>query len=175
VVAIALRTDPERPIHSGRPRTVYFVKLRDNADPMHQPELLRSSFAKDGVHYLLDAPAGRYAAVACDGRSQELQWSAYFPESLIRATEREVPEGKAVLLGSVELELRPITTTGDQAQQHYLRVLHPKWIEQKAALKLFTKDEHAWGGKWIDLGDGADVLERMRKGLGAAWASRFSG
>jgi hypothetical protein len=153
--------------------TAYFVRLADDSDPMRQPELLRSNYAEDGVLYLLDAPPGRYAAVACYGRGQETDWTAYFPESLILATDKPVPEGRAVLLGSFEMDLRSISTTGDAAQQHYLRTLFPKWEKQSATLKLFTRDDHAWGGPWLDLKDEEDVYARMRRSLGAAWASRF--
>ena len=172
IVALALRTDPDREAHGGRPRQAYFVKLSDDSDPMRQPQLLRSDFTADGVMYLLNAAPGRYAAVACYGKGQS-EWTAYFPESFIRASEKQVPEGKAVLLGSFVMDLRSISTTGDAAQHHYMRVLWPDWEQKSAALKLFTRDNHAWGGPWRDLGDAKDVVARMKKNLGPEWASRF--
>jgi len=173
VVALALRTDPEREPHAGRPRQAYFVRLADDSDPMRQPEMLRSDFTADGVMFLLNAPPGRYAAVACYGQGEGREWTAYFPESLIRASEKQVPEGKAVLLGSFVMDLRSISTTGDAAQKHYMRVLWPDWEKKGAALKLFTRDNHAWGGPWRDAGDADDMVARMRKNLGPEWASRF--
>ncbi len=172
VVAIALRTDADRDAHRGRPRQAYFVKLADDSDPMRQPELLRSDYTCDGIMVLLNAAPGRYAAVACYGKGEQ-DWTAYFPESLIRATEKQVPEGKAVLLGSFGVTLRSISTTGDAAQRHYMRVLWPDWERKHAALKAFTRDNHAWGGPWTDEGDATDVAARLKEKLGAAWASRF--
>jgi len=172
VVAIALRTEAARDAHTGRPRQAYFVKLTDDSDPMRQPELLRSDYMRDGIMVLLNAPPGRYAAVACYGKGEH-EWTAYFPETLIRATEKQVPEGKAVLLGSFAMDLRSITTTGDAAQHHYMRVLWPDWEKQHAALKLFTRDDHAWGGPWIDAGNASRVTARLKEILGPEWASRF--
>jgi len=173
VVAVALHTEAQREQHEGRPRTAYFVRLGDGgSDALSQPVLLRSDYAADGVMYLMNAQPGRYAAVACYGKGDR-QWTAYFPTDLIRASEKDVPEGKVVLLGSFDVKLRSISTTGDAAQNHYLRVLFPDWETKHAALKLFARDEHAWGGPWIDLGDEAKVLERMRKRLGPAWAGRL--
>jgi hypothetical protein len=173
VVAIALFTRPDRDVHAGTPKTVYFVKLAAEGDLTAQPTLLMSDFEADGVLYLMNAAPGRYAAVACYGKGPSRHWTAYFPEDLIRKTDRNVPAGRAVLLGSYEMDLRPITTTGDTAQWHYLHTLFPNWQTRSEALRLFTKDDHAWGGPWIDLGDEADVEKRMRKRLGTAWAGRF--
>lgn len=173
VVAVALATRADREPHEGRPRTAYFVKLGEGGDAAAQPVLLRSDYEKDGILYLMNAAPGRYAAVACYGKGMDRQWTAYFPEDMIRATEREVPEGKAVLLGSYDVDLRSIATEGDAAQQHYLRVIHPGWATRSAALKLFTRDEHAWGGPWHE-GDARAALARMKERLGAAWAGRFA-
>jgi hypothetical protein len=173
VVAVALSTRADREPHEGRPRTAYFVRLGDAGDALSQPVLLRSDYAADGVFYLINAQPGRYAAVACYGKGQSRQWTAYFPEDLIRASERAVPEGKVVLLGAYDVELRSISTEGDAAQQHYLNVLFPKWRHQSAALKLFTRDDHAWGGPWYR-DDAEDARALMRKRLGAAWADRFA-
>jgi hypothetical protein len=149
------------------------VKLADGANSLSQPVLLRSDYEADGVLYLTNAAPGRYAAVACYGKGQSRQWTAYFPEDLIRATEREVPEGKAVLLGSYDVSLRSISTKGDAAQQHYLRAIFPEWDKKSAALKLFAKDMHAWGGPWIAARDTSGTLARMKERLGPAWAGRF--
>ncbi|MFI5402721.1 MAG: hypothetical protein ACHQ1G_07285, partial [Planctomycetota bacterium] len=171
--AVALLTEAQSPAHRGRPTTVFFVKLAEDSDPAHQPVLLRSNYKEDNVHYLLDAAPGRYAVVACIGKGEGPSWTAYFPESLIVASAKDVPEGKAVLLGSFKVDLRSVTTTGDAAQHHYLGVLSPHFAKQSAALRLFTKEEHAWGGPWLDMGDEADVRARMKKSLGPDWASRF--
>jgi hypothetical protein len=92
---------------------------------------------------------------------------------MIRATEKQVPEGTAVLLGSFDMDLRSITTSSDAAQQHYFGVIHPGWATKKAALKPFLRDMHAWGGPWRDIGDEEEVLARMRKRLGSAWSGHF--
>jgi hypothetical protein len=173
VVAIALSTRADREPHEGRPRTAYFVKLGDAGDALSQPVLLRSDYEADGVLYLTNAAPGRYAAVACYGKGMDRQWTAYFPEDLIRATEKDVPEGKAVLLGSFDVHLRSISTTGDAAQHHYLRTIFPEWSKKSAALKVFAKDAHAWGGPWTAARDTSGTLARMRKRLGPAWAGRF--
>jgi len=170
VVAIALRTRADRAPHEGRPRTAYFVKLGGEGT---QPILLRSNYERDGVLYLVNAEPGRYAAVACYGKGQSNEWTAYFPEDLIRATEKDVPEGKVVLLGSFEVSLRSISTPGDAAQEHYLHLIFPDWEKRSEGLKLFTRDQHAWGGPWFAEDDTADVVERMRNRLGPAWAGGF--
>ncbi|HEX5137479.1 MAG TPA: hypothetical protein VFY93_10935 [Planctomycetota bacterium] len=170
VVAIALITRADRPPHEGRPRTAYFVKLAAEGT---QPILLRSDYERDGVLYLVNAQPGRYAAVACYGKGETNDWTAYFPESLIRATEKEVPEGRVVLLGSFRVDLRSISTPGDATQQHYLNLIFPEWAKRSEAWKLFTRDQHAWGGPWLAADDAADVLLRMRKRLGPAWAAGF--
>jgi hypothetical protein len=174
VVAVALATRADREPHEGRPRTAYFVRLADGGNSLSGPVLLRSDYEADGVFYLTNAQPGRYAAVACYGKGQSRQWTAYFREDLIRATEKDVPEGRVVLLGSFDVELRSISTEGDAAQRHYLRVLFPQWDKKSAALKLFAKDEHAWGGSWTARDTGG-TLARMRKRLGPAWAGRFPG
>ena len=173
VVALALRTRPDREVRTGRPVQAYFVKLAEGTDAAKQPVLLRSNFTEGGVMYLLDAEPGRYAAVACYGRGEGREWTAYFPEDLILASAKDVPEGKAVLLGSFEMDLRPITTTGDEAQHHYFQLLWPNWNEKSPALKLFVRDNHAWGGPWLDEHDETEIVARMKRDLGAAWASRF--
>jgi hypothetical protein len=173
-VAIALSTRPDRDAHAGRPTLAYFVRLADGADAARASTILRSNYYANGIAYLLDAAPGRYVAVACHARHDGHEWTAYFPESLIRATEREVPPGKAVFLGDFDASLRSISMPGDPAQEHYLRVISPKWQKRDAALKLFTRDEHAWVAAWHAARDVAGPEERMRKELGAAWADRFA-
>jgi len=175
VVAIMLKTEPDREPHTGHPKTAYFVKLADEGDALQQSVLLRSDYAAEGVLYLMNAAPGRYAAVACYGAGEGHEWTAYFPEDLIRASAKQVPAGKVVLLGSFDVDLRSISTNGDEAQHYYMRLLFPKWEKQSQALRLFTRDDHAWGGPWRDAGNADDVLARMRKSLGPAWERGFEG
>jgi hypothetical protein len=173
VVAIVLRTRAQRDPHAGRPTLAYFVRLGEGVDAARAGTILPSNHHANGVAYLLDALPGRYVAVACHGRHDGYEWTAYFPEAMVRATEKTVPAGKAVLLGDFDGTLHSISTPGDRAQEHYLRVISPNWEKRAAALKLFTRDEHAWVGEWHVASDVSDVVARMRKELGEAWADRF--
>jgi len=173
VVAVALRTNPERDAHRGRPQAVYFVRAEEDVDIARLPEVVPSDYYADGVYALLNAAPGRYAVVGCHARGDGREWNAYFAESLIRASEQEVGPGEAVVLGSFDIDLKSISTEGDAAQEHYLRVISPSWQRRATALKLFTRDEHAWGKRWRDRGDAAEVRARLRDRLGPPLAGRF--
>jgi hypothetical protein len=173
VVALAITATSPRKTQGGTAQVVYFVRLAEDVDAARAPELLRSNYTSGGIAYLLDAAPGRYAAVGCFAERDGYHWTGYFPEGLIRATEREVAAGTAVLLGSYDAELRPMSTTGDQAQHHYLKIISPEWEQRSQALKLFTRDEHAWIANWRETGDRDEILARMKKRLGPDWSGRF--
>jgi len=173
VVAVAVRTNPDRDVHRARPQAVYFVRCEGDVDVTRLPEVIRSDYYADGVYALLNAAPGRYAVVGCYARGNGREWNAYFAATLIRASEKEAAPGQAVVLGSFDVDLRSISTSGDEAQEHYLQVIAPTWNRRTTALKLFTRDEHAWGTTWRDRGDEGPILARLRKRLGPAWAGRF--
>lgn len=136
-INIALR--PPIGLYSQVPQAVYFVKLDDELE-LRQPVVVRSSYSTDGRVYLLNAPAGHYAAVAAffyrptpiampgapppqHSLGGRLGFITYFPEEMVKQTRVNLVKGQFVFSGSYVVDQSLCCKNNDSIQRHYARVL----------------------------------------------------
>jgi hypothetical protein len=135
---------------------VYFVRT-DTSNPFSQETLIPSNYASDGYVYLVNAPPGRYAAVAAFHNqpmpgttsttnlgggfsasatlSGSLGSATYFSEDLIGKTEVAVEPSSATLMGELVVS-QSWTWRPDDAQTHYHRLV--------GAGIPHTGNKHSW-------------------------------
>ncbi len=107
--------------------------------------MMPSNYSKDGYFYLLNAPPGRYAAVATF-RSQSsapagppsggggvsvsvhigsTEYATYFDEKLIALTEIDVTSGSFGFMGDFEVDTTTSFKEADATQLYFYRLLAP--------------------------------------------------
>ena len=121
------------------PDAVYFIRLNGTERVKGYFPLLRSNFRQANQYYLLNAPPGRYAAVAASrmitvptsqvnymgpyGPSQF--FTTYFPEPMIRQTIVEVTPGGVAFMGNYSVQKNVDFYAGDETQLHYRWLVEP--------------------------------------------------
>ena len=116
---------------------VYFVLLGGTDRVRGHFPRLRSNFRRGDRFYLLNAPPGRYAAVAAskrdpgpvDGPSSPLSpntfHTTYFGEAMIRKTIAEVDPGGFAFMGTFSVRKDFDFYAGDETQVHYRSLIEP--------------------------------------------------
>ena len=116
---------------------VYFVRLGATDRVRGHFPRLRSNFRRGDRFYLLNAPPGRYAAVAVSKRdpgavdgpgspfSPNTFHTAYFGEPMIRKTIVEVESGKFAFMGTFSVRKDIDFYAGDETQVHYRSLIEP--------------------------------------------------
>lgn len=152
--AIAIHIDARAPvkIFPVEVDRVLFVQLDERGDSsLTRTNLIPSNYSRDGYFYLLNAPPGRYAAVAAF-HSKEREtvklgetfslgkgvtvwvgteivrydyFTIYLPERLIRLTEVAVQPRRIAFMGEYVVETSVGLEGADDVQSHYFRLLHP--------------------------------------------------
>jgi hypothetical protein len=124
--AIGIRFETHVPIFGQLhlPSIVFFVRT-ENDDDLAQSQVIRSNFARSGRLYLLNAPPGKYAAVASFRSDQYAGYLTVFSEELIDSTRVEVVPGKLAFMGSYSLGESVRMGSAEPIQKHYAELLAP--------------------------------------------------
>jgi len=125
--AIGIRFETHVPIFGHQPSVVFFVKI-ENDDDLAQSQVIQSNFAKRGRLYLLNAPPGKYVAVASARWDQYGTYVTLFSKELIEATRVEVVPGKLVFMGTYFVREPYGMGNADPIQNHYASVLEPHLV-----------------------------------------------
>ena len=115
---------------------VYFVRLGTTDRVRGHFPRLRSNFRRGDRFYLLNAPPGRYAAVAASKRdpgavsrrsfySPNTFHTTYFGEPMIRKTIVEVEPGRFAFMGTFSVRKDLDFYAGDETQAHYRSLIEP--------------------------------------------------
>ena len=139
VLGVSLQTQWNFPGVAELPDAVYFIRLDGTERVRGHFPLLRSNFRQANQYYLLNAPPGRYAAVAASrmvgvpttqvnymgpyGPSQF--FTTYFPEPMIRQTIVEVKAGGVAFMGNYSVRKDVDFYAGDETQAHYRWLVEP--------------------------------------------------
>jgi hypothetical protein len=156
-------------IASQAAQAVYFVRLPDGAESIRETEVISSNYARDGYVYLLNAPPGRYAAVAMSRVDEghvsssagehvgggvsvgvtlsvpDFHKSTFFEEKLIRMTGVEVEAGSIAFMGEYSVDESWGWGGADETQLHYRRLLIPGAEEKSGTSRLFSTAQHYRG------------------------------
>jgi hypothetical protein len=128
---IAVSIEAKPPIKIGKmPATqVYFARLDSGADPFAAIDVIPSSHSSRGQVYLLNAPPGRYVAVAAllegVGGNASFQTMTFLSAATISQTEVAVVPGRITLMGRFKVQASLKIDEADAAQSHYYRLLSP--------------------------------------------------
>lgn len=170
VGGIAIRVKARAPISvfSQRAEQVLFVRLAGPGTPATAGQPMPSNYLKDGYIYLLNAPPGTYVAVAgfkdmepvpsvpsapaAPGLSVSVTFSpsatnytTYFPEDMIRATETEVTAGRIAFMGSFVVDQQVGLDGADPTQRHFYAQLGKGDEEESFLANAFGGDYHYRG------------------------------
>lgn len=146
---------------------VYFVRT-DTEDPLVKDTLIPSNYASGGYLYLLNAPPGRYSAVAASYTAQSapmgstanlgggfsvstsVSYSAgimtYFPSDAIEKALVTVEPSSVVFMGEFVLDRALSMNDADEAQMYYYRQVAPGAEDRNFLLRgpHFKGSLHAW-------------------------------
>lgn len=131
--AIGISVSLKAPIRlfSRAPDWIYFVKVEREEDLYTQGQQYRLSNYVEGDHvYLLNAPPGRYVAVAASYRTQTQkgatkEFTTFFSKELIKLTEVTAAPGTIVFMGKYVVNTSAGLTDADDAQLHYFHLVAP--------------------------------------------------
>jgi len=157
IVAISVKTRPPVKIGKELNLGVYFVRL-DDESTLTTDALVQSNYALGDYAFLVNAPPGRYAAVASqvvktvetDTSSTVYQGSnvevtagvgfqaavgktTYFPDQVIRQTIVEVPPGGTAFMGDFILDTSLGLGGADPTQHYYRARITP---DQQSGIKV---------------------------------------
>jgi hypothetical protein len=183
-VAIHVETYAPLPLWAQGSGQVFFVRLdeeREQLDGMVRHQVLTSNYNRDGYAYMLNVPAGRYAAVACsreDERPTEpvpvasgshgnwtgtvsvsiapnsVSYATYFPEDIVAMTEVAVGPGELKFMGHYTLDQSLGLKKGDELQRHYFGLMAPQAQGRSFLGTAFSGDYHYTGeARESDTGD----------------------
>ncbi len=145
--------------------SVTFARLEGNDTSQYiSTQLITSNYNEDGYIYLLNAPLGRYAAVATF-RSQasappastggggvtvtvnpgDTDYTTYFSRDLVKATEVNVEPGRIVFMGEVIVDTSTSFEDADDVQSHYFRLISPGVEDRNKFLGLMSGAYHYTG------------------------------
>ena len=183
-IGVLVKTRAPIKLFSAKVDSVMFVRLESNDSSQYiSTQPIRSNYNKDGYIYLLNAPPGRYAAVATF-RSQAsapaggggfTYFTTYFSRDLVKATEVTVEPGRIVFMGEVIVDTSTSFKDADDVQSHYFRLISPGVEDRNKFLGLLSSDHH-YTGTLHKVNQDEEVRERFlattKKNLGeAGWFS----
>jgi len=188
VVGVDLIQKTTNPLGMKMERTSYaliFVRLDDEGKIPSQSEWSHGRF-HDDHWYLANAKPGRWVVIGTSfldtGMFVDSKMATLFPEALVRASEVELKPGKAVYMGSFQVLEAPDEEKMDPVQKFYLNSVMAEKISMKRddVVSNIAGDFRA-AGSAISVKHQEDTseavkkagLEKLKKTLGAPWASRF--
>jgi hypothetical protein len=164
-IGVLVKTRAPIKLFSAKVDSVMFVRLEGNDSSQYiSTQPIASNYNKDGYIYFLNAPPGRYAAVATF-RSQasappastggggvtvtvnpgDTDYTTYFSRDLVKATEVTVEPGKIVFMGEVIVDTSTSFEDADDIQSHYFRLISPGVEDRNKFLGLMSGDYHYTG------------------------------
>lgn len=166
----------------------FFVRVDDNGDPYSATSLIPSNHeGHDGRVYLLNVPAGRYAAVAFRTRGgnpflpADKQW-IFFEEPLIDQTVIQVTPGGFAFAGEYTVGGTPwrknaesmdedALYAADAAQVHYLDLMFPDAREKSTLARIYGASP-VYLGNYLPSRSGGSAAEAEEKFWAAARRAR---
>jgi hypothetical protein len=128
-IAVAIDAKPPMKIGKMPAVQVYFANVDAGVDPFGAVDVIPSSYSARNQAYLLNAPAGRYVAVAAllegVGGNASFQAMAFFSAATISETEVSVVPGRISFMGRFLVQTSTKVAEADAAQSHYYRLLSP--------------------------------------------------
>ncbi len=163
-IGVLVKTRAPIKLFSGKVDSVMFVRLEGNDSSQYiSTQPIASNYNKDGYIYLLNAPPGRYVAVAAF-RSQasaptaptgggvtvtvnpgDTDYTTYFSRDLVKATEVTVEPGRIVFMGEFIVDTSTKFENADDVQSHYFRLISPGVENRNKFLGLMSGDYHYTG------------------------------
>ncbi len=194
-IGVLVKTRAPIKMFSAKVDSVMFVRLEGNDRSQYiSTQPIASNYNKDGYIYLLNAPPGRYVAVATF-RSQasaptapaggggvtvtvnpgDTDYTTYFSRDLVKATEVTVEPGSIVFMGEFTVDTSTKFEDADDVQSHYFRLISPGVEDRNKFLGLMSGDYH-YTGTLHKVNQDEEVRERFlattKKNLGeAGWFS----
>lgn len=190
-IGVLVKTRAPIKLFSAKVDRVIFVKLEGNDSSQYiSTQPIASNYNKDGYIYLLNAPPGRYAAVATF-RSQagiptaptggggvtvtvnpgDTDYATYFSRDLVKATEVNVEPGRIVFMGEFIVDMSTRFEDADDVQLHYLRLISPGVEDRSKLLGLLSGNYH-YTGTLHEVNQDEEARERFfatsRENLGGA-------
>jgi len=104
---------------------VYFVKLGEADDPYRSGRVMRSNLKKGHYFYLLNAPPGRYTAVAVKRWSRDEAETTMFGDSARRLTEVTVQIGAVAFMGELILDQSDVREVTDPITAYLVAFVSP--------------------------------------------------
>jgi len=141
--AIGIRFETHVPIFGHLPSIVFFVRTENDGD-IAQTQVIASNFARKGRLYLLNAPPGKYAAVASFRSDRYAGYLTVFSKELIDSTRVEAVPGKLVFMGSYSLSESVRMGSAEPIQKHYAELLAPG--TSGSVIKQFLVGYHPYRG-----------------------------
>jgi uncharacterized protein len=176
---LAIDVDVEAPVglFTSEAQIVYFVRL-DGAEGLQRSAVLQSTMAIDGRAYLLNVPAGEYAAVAAAetkdrakapptaGLSIELPDSTrsatFFSDELVEATRVTVAPGHFAFMGRLVVDTSVGLEDADSTQLHYLGLLAPGAAKSTIG-QIFSPESYQYLGTIGKLQRDPATLSSLRR------------
>jgi hypothetical protein len=128
-IAVAIEAKPPMKIGKMPAVQVYFAKVDAGVDPFGAIDVIPSSYAARSQAYLLNAPAGKYVAVAAllegVGGNASFQAMMFLSAATISETEVSVIPGRISFMGRFSVQTSLKMAEADAAQSHYYRLLSP--------------------------------------------------
>jgi len=166
-IGVLVKTRAPIKLFSTKVDSVMFVRLEGNDRSQYiSTQPIASNYNKDGYIYLLNAPPGRYAAVATF-KSQasasapsaptggggvtvtfnpgDTDYTTYFSRDLVTATEVTVEPGRIVFMGEFIVDTSTSFKDTDDVQRHYFRLFSPGVEDRNEFLGLMSGDYHYTG------------------------------
>ncbi len=164
-IGVWVKTRAPIKLFTGKVDSVMFVRLEGNDRSQYiSTQPIASNYIKGGYIYLLNAPPGRYAAVATylskmsaptaptggggvtvTVSSGDTDYTTYFSRDLVKATEVTVEPGKIVFMGEVNVDTSTSFEDADDIQSHYFRLISPGVEDRNKFLGLMSGDYHYTG------------------------------
>lgn len=145
-------------LSSNGPERIYFVKVERAGDLYRQRQYMPSNYVKGDRAYLLNAPPGRYVAVAAFKRSTTQQggtkeFTTLFSKELIKLTEVTTAPGTIGFMGEHEVRQSTLTDT-DDAQLHYAGLIAPHAVSKSGVtaqiLRTMFSSEEFYKGTLVE-------------------------
>ena len=127
-ISVQVRPPNGLAIFNRASQRVYFVRVDGEKGLFAQDQFILSNYSAEGWVYLLDAPPGRYAAVASVSSKQGRDDVIVFSKQLIEATVVTVSPGAMAFMGEYLVDTSYSVEHADTAQRHYLKVIRPSAI-----------------------------------------------